>query len=284
MITERQTELHNRSFEHLEGGYVQFCDPFSGEPLRPDRVPVSIESQPWLADGIRYLRERAGTLQVDVLAGSHGDEDYDNPTEVRGIVSSHDAVFLEFIGANDAIAKLFWNVSHGRGTEVSREIVDSLGPHKLRQLKPLASIDKPVHFPEMATDGTEFEKELLEFQAILEELRPRAVGGEEAFMLAVEINLIVATIMREWFMIAKMGSYLKAHDELGERLSHPLIWIGTYHGTTMPTKIRSLGVKCEPLYLEETVANTPPNLLHTGSDYFDFTKAAHDGIARKLRS
>lgn len=287
MITRHQADYHNRSFER-RGDVVYLADPFSGEPILPDRVPMSIEQQSWLAEGIGYLRANHD-ITIRIFGENHGDNDISNPAEVEAALNGCDVVFLEGFGVNKSIEDLFWQVgTEGTGTETSRSTIDALGAYKLRQLKLLAGIGKPIFFPEVPEGGTQFEQDLLDYCLILDGLRPAAMAGDENFALAVEINIASSTVMREWYMLARMGHLMKTCQQLGgERLKAPLLWIGTMHAETMVPKVRGLGVGVEPIIARRQIRNTSEN--SAWGDYqrpngqLPVLEAARDGLARIVR-
>lgn len=283
MLTERQQEHHNASFEHY-GDWVQFCDPFTGERFEPGRVPGSIEHLSGFGPGIDYLRQRSDVV-VSIFGEKHGDNDVTSPAEINAQLAKSDAVFLEGYGTSKEVEDLFWAVcTNYEGISVSQSTVNALGAYKMRQLKHLAGCKKPIFFPEMSIEGNGYEKDLIDFTAILEELRPLAMSDEN-FALALEINLAASTIMREWFMIAKMGMKMKLYEHVtGHRLRQPMIWIGKLHAQTMPPKLAGLGLTVNAYVAREQHDGTPARAavgeFRRSNGTIPFVEAARDGLAR----
>ena len=285
-MTQRQADHHNNSFER-SGDYIQFRDPFTGEDLGARRPPHSLEIGAGLADGFDYLRSHPD-ICLTIYGESHGDQDSVSSAELNPLLHDSDAVFLEGVGHSAEMDHLFWNVGTiNQGMSVSQNTIDTLGAYKMRQLEALAGIKKPVLFPEIPANGNEYENQLLEFNLILDELLPKSLAGDEDFALAVEINLAVSTIMREWYMLGKMGQQMAAYEQLtGERIKSPLLWIGSMHTETIPPKADSFGIWVVRHEAHSQERNTPPSPIYNGrrtNREVPFVEAARDGLARLIR-
>lgn len=286
-MKEHIAQLHNRSFEK-GSDVIVFNDPFTGERLRSDTPPRSIEAQPDLRDGLNFLRRRPD-LDFKTFGEPHGDQDYTDPRDVKGLIDSSDVIFLEGFGHSQELDNLLWSVcTQNEGVNVPTTTIESLGEYKLRQLKLLAGIEKPVFIPEVAATGSSYEKDLLDYILILKELSPRAMAGDEQFAFHTLINLASSTIMRDWYMIAKMGQLMDIYENLsGDRLDSPLLWIGNAHIETMQPKLDGLGLRHRSFRGNRQVKNTPTlhvtNELHPSAETFDFGEAARNGVARIIK-
>lgn len=280
MITPRQAELHKASFE-LADGSVYFRDPFNGERLSPGGPPSSIEQQPDLKLGLDYLRQHRSEIKFTILASNHGDLDVLDESEVRGVLSRHDAIFLELFGHNKDAQDLFWQTGYGKEPASGEETYNILSGYKRQQLDLLRGVDKPVMLPEPAFDGTDYESDLCAIGQKTEELQTIVSEKGDDAVLILEVSLASETIMREWFMIAKMGSYMQFLEGLGgSQVLKPLLWIGGVHAETMLAKFRGLGLTVNVITPEKTSKRTPPKPLHGFGQSIAFVDAVRDARAR----
>ena len=282
MITDLQAKLHNNSMR-LESvadtEFVQLRDPFTGEDFEAHRPPQSIEMQPHLRAGLDYLRSHP-EVHLTILADNHGKDDIINRDEIAKILSEADSVYLEGFGATQDDADKLWEVA---ANNARAKDVGGLGVYKQQQYELLEGVNKPVLLPEVPSDGSEYDSNLLEFTTILDELRPLALGNEN-IQLAIEINLAASSIMREWYLLAKMGSYLFSLEEAGLKCEHPLLWIGSSHATTMVPKLNGLGIDFEVIEPKRLQNETSPDLLHEGDSLISYEQAATSGLSKVTRS
>lgn len=287
MLTERQVNQHNRSYE-LRNDIIQLKDPFSGEPLRGDKPPLSLERDTGLAMGYDFLRSRPD-ITFTIYGETHGDSDYSDPSEVYEHLAASDIVFLEGFGSTREVESLFWNVcTRGETARVSPTTFASMSDYMKRQLQLMAGTGKPVMLPEIPAGGSQLENDLLSFNDIMHDLLPAALGGDQDFALAVEINLVAGTMLREWYMIGKMGLLIQAYEQsTGEHLTSPMVWIGQAHLETMPRKFESLGVGVTNYAAQRQSRNTPPRPIvgeyERTNGKVPFVEAARDGLARLVR-
>ena len=94
--------------------------------------------------------------------------------------------------------------------------------------------------------------------------------------------------MREWYMLAKMGSLMKNFERrTGTRLRRPLIMIGSAHLETLPPKVSGLGLSIEVREARATIRNTPPKPIRHEAlrhgDELPVLEAARDGVARLIK-
>ena len=289
MDSERTLDLHNKSSERI-GEFLQLKDPFSGERLVPDRPPSSLDHQPDLREGLAYLRNNPD-IAVRVLGDTHGEYDIASPAETQYALQGCDSIFLEGIGgADDSFAHdLFWKVGYeNKSVQLSRSDYDSLGAHRQHQLRLLGGCKKPIFFPEVPSNGTEYEQDINDLINLTDVLLPYALGGDDHLALAVEINIASTIMMREWYMLAKMGSLMKNFERrTGTRLRRPLIMIGSAHLETLPPKVSGLGLSIEVREARATIRNTPPKPIRHEAlrhgDELPVLEAARDGVARLIK-
>jgi len=240
-ITESQAKKHNNSFE-INGDVVQLRDPFNGEKLSSERPPQSLEHMAELASGFDYLKSRKD-ITVHIYGESHNDEHTVNQDELQAQLASSDAVFLELLDHTPATEKAFWDVSMTGGADVTAGLIHEIGTHKFDQLNALVGAGKPVFFPEPSREGSQYEKEFIEYVRIIDNLLPSALNGDEGAALAAEIAVSASVMMRDWYLIGKMGQQIEAFEnETGVKITNPMIWIGSAHTETLPAKLKGLGI------------------------------------------
>lgn len=241
-ITKSQAKKHNNSFE-INGDVVQLRDPFTGENLSSERPPQSLEFTAGLAGGFEYLKSR-DNLTVRLYGESHADEHQVNKDELLAQLAMSDAVFLELVDHTPATEKAFWDVSMNGGAEITAGLMYDMGPHKFDQLNALVDANKPVFLPEPSREGTQYDQEINEYMRIIDKLLPVALsGGDEGIVLAAEIAVSASTMMRDWYMIGKMGQQIELFEEkTGIKITNPMIWIGSVHTDTLQPKLEALGI------------------------------------------
>lgn len=289
MVSERTKQLHKRSSER-HGDWLQLKDPFTGERILPDRPPSSLEMQPGLRDGLSYLRNHP-EISFRILGDTHGEYDIASPAETKHALIDRDCIFLEGFGAtkDHFIHNLFWKVGYENATAtVSDNDYISMGAHKHHQLKMLAGCKKPIFFPEVPSGGTKYEQDILELIQLTDALLPHSLHGDESAALDVEINVASTIVLREWYMLAKIGMYMKAVEQsTGDRLRNPLIIIGSAHLETMPVKINGLGLSVESREAQATIKNTPSKPIslevRRTEPELPVLEAARNGVARLMR-
>lgn len=279
-ISPRQAEYHNASFE-MSDDMVRLRDPFTGDSLSKDSPPRSMEEYAGLSAGYQYLRSNPD-IKVYIWGESHaGRVDHD---EASRILTGVDGVFLEMFDNTEEAQDAFWNVSIKGSVKVSQELANAIGPYKMQQMEALAGAQKPVFLPEATRDSGEYEEVFIDYCHIVDKLLPLALDGNDDGALAAEIAVSVTTMLRDWYMIGKMGLQMQAYERAtGQKLKNPLVWIGPAHAATMPDKFRSLGV--------DSVTNVDESLfgsLHEGNvsrvnGQINMVDAAKNGLTRIVR-
>ncbi len=249
MSTPLSAEMHNASFVSHDLGdgtkHIAFVDPFTDEQLSPDRVPISIEAQPHLREGLDYLRNRGNDLGLTIYAAPHGDGSVHDMRELMDAFATHDVIFLEGVGHNEQQRDLVWDVSAGNKSTLTDEEGQTFGPYGQRKLAALLRQNKPVYFADVPSDGGDFEQAFLEWDGMVDTLKGMIDGGQgdpNDLGLAMGINLTATTIMREWYMLAAMGRELKRLEVAGYRSENPMFLVGAVHGETLPHKASVLGL------------------------------------------
>lgn len=284
-ITESQAQKHNNSFE-INGDVVQLRDPFTGENLTSEHPPQSLEQMAGLARGFDYLRGR-DDLTVRLYGESHSDNHQLNQDELQVQLAMSDAVFLELLDHTPATEKAFWDVSMTGGADITVGLRDDMGPAKFNQLNALVGANKPVFFPEPSREGAQYEKEFIEYVRIIDKLLPVALSGDEGVALAAEIAVSASVMMRDWYLIGKMGQQIEMFEnETGIKITNPMIWIGSAHTDTLPSKLKALGVttvtNIESTHgYVSTEEASEHSLPKNGS--ISMIDAARDGLARISR-
>ncbi len=240
-ITETQAQKHNNSFEIIDD-VVQLRDPFTGENLSSERPPRSLEHMAGLARGYEYLRG-GDDLTVRLYGESHGDGDEVNQSELQAQLVMSDAVFLELLDHTPATEKAFWDVSMTGGADVTAGLIHDMGPYKFDQLNALVGANKPVFLPEPSREGTQYEQEFIEYVRIIDKLLPVALNGDEGVVLATEIAVSASVMMRDWYLIGRMGQQIEMFEKkTGFKITNPMVWIGSAHTDTLPSKLKALGI------------------------------------------
>lgn len=250
MSSPLSAEMHNASYvsHDLDDGskHILFIDPFTSEPFSPDRVPMSIEAQPYLHEGLGYLRRMHNDLNLTIYAAPHGDGSVHDMHELMDALATHGAIFLEGLGHNAHQRDLVWNVSAGNKEAVTEKEGLAFGPYGQRMLAALLRQKKPVYFADVPSDGGDFERAFLEWDDMGDTLKSMIDGGQgdpDSLRLAMGINLTATTIMREWYMLATMGRELKRLDDAGYKSQNPMFLVGSTHGETLPHKANVLGLE-----------------------------------------
>ncbi len=276
MATPAAAELHNASYQahDLSDGrqHITFLDPFTGEQLRPDRVPGSIEAQPHLRQGLDYLRSRGTSIDLSVYAAPHGDNSVHDMQELIDAFESHDAIFLEGIGHTAVDRDLVWDVSASNKRTITEEEGQRFGPYGQRKLAALVGQNKPTYFADLPADGDSYDRYTMEWNGMVDTLGKMISdqnGDPESLALAMGINLTATTILREWYMLATIGLELSRLDAAGYKSEKPLFLVGQMHGTTLLDKAAVLGVHTS--VTEATMAEHGES--RTVSIPFDFVKA-----------
>ncbi|MFZ1250288.1 MAG: hypothetical protein WAR37_02475 [Candidatus Microsaccharimonas sp.] len=282
MITPNQAELHNNSMSlerRVDGEYIQLHDPFNGERIEAGKTPRSIENQPDLKAGIDYLKSHPD-IELTILAENHGKDDVMNKDEIRSVLDKGDSLYLEGFGALHTHQDELWDIVTGR-LKVS-DIHDLEPGYQKQQYEAIEAINIPALLPEVPGEGSQYERDLLEFVTLLDELRLLAVDDEN-IQLAIEVNLAITSIMREWYMVAKIGSYLSYLERAGLKSNRPILWIGSSHAETMEPKLKGLGVNFKVIKPQMSEIRTEPESLHEGLSQISYTDAAKFGLSKVNR-
>lgn len=269
-------ERHNASYvvRNLSDGskHITFVDPFSGSYLSPYRVPMSIEAQPQLRDGLDYLRNRDDELKLTIYAAPHGDRSIHDMRELEQAFQTHDAIFLEGIGHTQQQRDLVWNVSAGNKSTLTKEECRTVGPYIQRKLAVLLGMNIPVYFADIPGDGGDFEKAYLEWDGTVDILK-NMIGDIRVdparISLAMSIHLVATTIIREWYMLATIGHELKSLHDVGYSSENPMFLVGTKHGRTLPHKANVLNLAT--LVVEPTMVEA--GVIRDITIPFDFSQA-----------
>ena len=210
-----------------------------------------------------------------------------NQDELRSQLALSDVVFLELLDHTPATERAFWDVSMTGGADVTAGLIREVGPYKFDQLNALAGADKSIFFPEPSREGAQYEKEFIEYVRIIDALLPDAERGDEGAALAAEIAVSTSVMMRDWYLIGKMGQQIEMFEKkTGTKISNPMIWVGSGHLETLPSKLKALGI-----VTTASVESTHGYVLSEGSSEHSLPKngsismigAARDGLARISR-
>jgi hypothetical protein len=182
------------------------------------------------------------------MAASHGDNDVHDIAEMIQEFTDHDAIFFEGLSNTQQQRDAVWDISAGNKSTLTDDEARQFGEYGVRKLAALSKQNKPVFFADIPSDGDDYERSLLQWGNVFDELRDKmnnAQGDElENLQLAAGMNIAAATIMREWYMIGSIGSQLADLDiHGGYKSTRPLMLVGSFHGQTLPTKLSALGIR-----------------------------------------
>ena len=276
-------ELHGASFsyEDVPGGQdIVFHDPFEGEVLDPSRIPRSIVAQPHLLAGINHLIRISNEKKhaITLAGANHANDSQFDLAELHDMVGEHDVVFLEGMGHNAHHRYVVRQVGEGR-SDLPEGFATAY--HAL-QLAAINGHKKPVAYADLPSDGTSYERALIEWCDLTSTLLERAQSERDSLYQnlyrAVLINLAGSSIFREWQMLGSIGNSLNSAERSGNPIENSLFLVGTEHTRTLPSKLGLLGVRNTPVEL--TMRKTSRDTEEIDSFAFDFTTAVRDYRAR----
>ena len=276
-------ELHNASYSYEDvanGRDIVFHDPFTGTPLHPDKVPVSIVAQPHLLSGLNHLARlgRDHNHRITLAGAQHSSDSEFKMAELHDIVGEHDAIFLEGVGHTDYHRRIVREIGEGRDN-IPDDFADDR--YKSMQLAAISGHRKLVSYADIPGDGTDYEMALIEWGDLARTITTQAhyEHGETKKNLfrAALINIAGNTILREWQMLGSLGNSLNSAEQQGRRIDNSLFLIGTEHIRTLPRKLGLLGVMNTPHELAMHKQGTTTTIDYMA---FDFTTAVRDYRAR----
>lgn len=246
---EQAIEIHRKSFERnesrVEGALITLKDPFSGNILRPDGPPRSIEQTAELNKGLDYLRANSSRFRLTVYTAPHGDSALHDNDDITAAFADHDVLFFEGLQHYSADNQLLSDIATLKKAQITDEEARRLGEYKVRVLAMLLGANKPAFYADVASDRSNLESAIIswgELSLNLQNSINNSLGDVNASKLALGISLAGSSIFREWCMLASMGICLQDLEESGETPKNLMFLVGSLHGKTLPKKARYLGV------------------------------------------